>query len=193
MRLWNVESGALVSAWQAAPRYVDATIFAPDGHTLATVGDDHIVKVWDVATHGLRFEIPQPLDSSVGIAFSHNGQSLAVGSQDSLVLHDPTTGKVQSRLELPRSIFRVVELAFTPNDGQLITHDGYRMANFSSGFIVDQCLPFEKPITLTRAACTAMAIAPDGESIAFTYFNYKDTGHQTFHVEHLPTPYLKLK
>src|SRR5262249_56335747 len=61
--------------------------FAPDSHTLATGGQDSVVKLWDVATgqlvRTLRGRPSDPLnypEDAVGaLAFSHDGTWLAAG------------------------------------------------------------------------------------------------------------------
>jgi WD40 repeat protein len=70
---------------------VDGVAFSPDGKTLATVGADHVLRLWDVAT---RRPLGGPLDGHTGwvstVAFSPDGRQLATAGEDRTIrLWDP--------------------------------------------------------------------------------------------------------
>jgi WD40 repeat protein len=65
---------------------VKAVAFSPDGRMLATGGDDHLVRLWDVHSH---HQISAPLAGAragvESVAFGRDGRTLAAGSNDSTV------------------------------------------------------------------------------------------------------------
>jgi WD40 repeat protein len=60
--------------------------FGPDGHTLATAGDDEDVRLWDLTAGGRPTLLGSPLTEHSkpvsAVAFSAEGRFLATGSQD---------------------------------------------------------------------------------------------------------------
>nr|WP_251096685.1 hypothetical protein [Streptomyces sp. Caat 7-52] len=60
--------------------------FGPDGHTLATAGDDEDVRLWDLTASGRPTLLGSPLTEHSkpvsAVAFSADGRFLATGSQD---------------------------------------------------------------------------------------------------------------
>jgi len=58
--------------------------FSPDGTTLATSGDDGMLRSWDLATRHQTGKIG-PFDSATLVAFDPDGKTLAVGGNDGIV------------------------------------------------------------------------------------------------------------
>ncbi|MEU9158511.1 hypothetical protein AB0D59_50325 [Streptomyces sp. NPDC048417] len=60
--------------------------FGPDGHTLATAGDDEDVRLWDLTASGRPTLLGNPLTEHSkpvsAVAFSADGRFLATGSED---------------------------------------------------------------------------------------------------------------
>ncbi|MFG3343854.1 trypsin-like peptidase domain-containing protein [Streptomyces sp. NPDC048018] len=98
---------------------VRTVAFSPDGETLATVGDDHTMRLWDVATGKAR--IFRKLTNEVySASFSPDGRTLATGDADDTVrLWNTTTGA--SRAIQAEGAGQVVAVAFSPDGSTLAT------------------------------------------------------------------------
>src|SRR5262249_51960670 len=57
----------------------------PDGRTLATAGEDHAVKLWDVTTGQERCTLKGHQGPVVAVAFAPDGNTLASGGEDNTV------------------------------------------------------------------------------------------------------------
>ncbi|MCF1508647.1 WD40 repeat domain-containing protein [Streptomyces glomeratus] len=129
VRLWDLATGrlrtTLTGAWrgsrpQTDPKgdseAVESVAFSPDGHTLASGGDDNdsAVRLWDVATSGLRTTLTGHPGGVESVAFSPNGRALASGGDDGKVqlwdvsLSDP--------LSAMRKIYQAVHRTFTRSE-----------------------------------------------------------------------------
>jgi WD40 repeat protein/serine/threonine protein kinase len=100
------------------PMEVWSLAFAPDGRTLASAGDDHLVRLWDVPTGREWAPLPEHDSLVTSVAFVPDGRTLASGSYDQTVkLWDTQTGALRG--SLPGPMDRVRCLAFSP-DGRLL-------------------------------------------------------------------------
>lgn len=64
---------------------VRSLAFSPDGHTLASGSDDHLVRLWDVGAATARRVLPGHFQAVTTVAFSPDGTLLATGSTDATV------------------------------------------------------------------------------------------------------------
>ena len=68
--------------------------FSPDGHRLASAGNDQTVRLWDAATGQPIGPLTGHTGAVTGVAFSPDGRRLASGSADQTVrLWNPDTGQ----------------------------------------------------------------------------------------------------
>jgi WD40 repeat protein len=99
-----------------------ALAVSSDGRTLASAGDDHVVKLWDLHTRSVRHTLATHADTVCGLAFSPNGKRLASVSHDgTVVLWDASSGdeiRVLNRGSRSRS-----RVAFSP-DGRTLAAGG---------------------------------------------------------------------
>jgi WD40 repeat protein len=103
-------------------QWVTAVSFSPQGHLLASSGDDGWVQIWDVATGKPTRALDPASGALSSAAFSPDGHALASGSTTGSVrLWDLASGA--SILTLEGHAHAVTKLAFSP-DGCLIASAG---------------------------------------------------------------------
>jgi RNA polymerase sigma factor (sigma-70 family) len=142
---------------------VNCAVFAPDGFTVASAGDDADapVRIWDVATGKelRRFEIPGHVNAC---AFSPDGKFLAAGGEERTVhLWDAATGRVLRTLR--KHPGPVTALAFSPDGGMLVsgaTDQVVRLWDPATGNQIGR-LP-----TRDNHAVLCLAFSRDGKTLA---------------------------
>jgi WD40 repeat protein len=88
--------------------------FSPDGKSIASVGVDAVLRVWDAAAGEQKFACKLG-SGEWAVAWSRNGKWLASGSGGTVHLWDAHTGK--ERVELEKRHQRGIwQLAFSPDD-----------------------------------------------------------------------------
>ena len=93
---------------------VISVAFAPDGKLVASVGNDHLVRLWDPATGKEVRQLKGHLGGVESVAFAPDGKTLITGSYDhTLRLWETATGKELRRFEghqgpvLPLSLIHI--------------------------------------------------------------------------------------
>ncbi len=125
-RLLDVASGRVLANLESFPvpknqgrmDSVMSLAFAPDGKTIATVGYDRDLRVWDVATGCLRASLRAHSYDLTAVAYSPDGNTIASGDYDGNVrLWHVATHRPRARW--PGYGPAVVALAFSP-DGKTL-------------------------------------------------------------------------
>ncbi|MBL8160978.1 MAG: hypothetical protein JNJ61_03265 [Anaerolineae bacterium] len=93
VRVWNAETGDLISELSAHTDQVFALAFSPDGRVLASGSGDMSVILWDTETWQSTSVLQGHSSSVFTIAFSPDGSQLITGGADNTaVLWDAATG-----------------------------------------------------------------------------------------------------
>ncbi|OWK46905.1 WD40 repeat domain-containing protein [Fimbriiglobus ruber] len=95
IRTWEAgaKGGKLIRSAFAHDRAVTRLVYAPDGATLYSVGEDRVVKAWDAAKLTEVKVFPAQPDQVLAVALRPDGKQLALGGFDgSVVLFDTASG-----------------------------------------------------------------------------------------------------
>jgi WD40 repeat protein len=150
-----------------------AAALSPDGRTLASAGDDGVIRLWDVAAGTERRRLTGPRGRIRLLTFSPDGKLLASDGQDqSCRLWDVATGK-----ELRQFPGAAHALDFSP-DGKLLAWAGYdrtgqqvwglRLYDPATGKEVRDLTTYTGPDKFQQAQDAVMAVrfSPDGRTLA---------------------------
>jgi WD40 repeat protein len=127
VRLWQVGEGRLLHTLerQGYACMASGLAFSPDGRHLAgagaQVGPDFVARVWQVADGSLVADLPLSAEST-DVAFSPDGQILAVAARDGVTLWRMPDGTLVHTLEMaPDEEGRTwaTSLAFSPDGRRL--------------------------------------------------------------------------
>lgn len=133
-----------------------------NGRQFIAAGGDGVLSIWNVADLSLDKQIPISNESLRSIAFSPNGEVLAIGSSDGKVyLLDSRTYMVLDVLE--SHVNSVFAVAFTI-DGQYLL-SGSRDAHLNV-WKVGKKYQLYRRITAHMSTVNSIAVSPDGAFIA---------------------------
>jgi WD40 repeat protein/DNA-binding XRE family transcriptional regulator len=161
--VWHVGAGTRRQLWQAHTDQVRTIEFRPDERTLATGGQDGMIKLWD-PEQGTLLWTGRHIGSANKVAFSPDGRMLASCGDDGLIrFWDAQQGTPLQTLTSPGG--PVSALAWSP-DGRLLASGG----SDSQVWLWD--LKAAHPETSVRILTghthwvTQLAFAPDGRTLA---------------------------
>jgi WD40 repeat protein/serine/threonine protein kinase len=80
--LLDPADGKQLAAWQAENAEIHDLALSPDGDTLATVGEDGLVRLWDTRTRRLRARWPAHSSVIYSVSFSPDGTALATAGAE---------------------------------------------------------------------------------------------------------------
>ena len=104
---------------QHKPPVVTALRLGKDGRSLATAGDDHIVRIWSTLDGARIHRLTEHTDWVRSVDYSPDGQTLAsAGNDRRILLWDAASGEL--RTELPRAKEAVAAIRYSPGGQSLI-------------------------------------------------------------------------
>jgi WD40 repeat protein len=159
--------GALVRVGSTRLRHNGSVInvaFAPDGKTLATCGNDSLVRLWDPATGKEIRRFEGHKGNLEGLAFSPDGKTLLSGGNDGTArLWDLATGKEVRQMAGHRGTLTAV---FSP-DGKTIATKGGADA---TGKLWEAATGKElHTFKVARDTGSPLAFSPDGKRLAIVH------------------------
>ncbi|NEQ13579.1 MAG: hypothetical protein F6K44_06725 [Moorea sp. SIO3E2] len=143
---------------------------SPDDQYMATVGTDHILRLWSLSGKKLVPKKPVEWKAHLGptrsIAFSPNGKLLATAGDDSLApvkLWD-LSGKEQAKI-IPSGQARIEQVSFSP-DGQLLATAGVDATARLWTLSGQQVAQFEVYRPKSGPWIRSVSFSPDGKFLA---------------------------
>ena len=120
-RLYEWQTQELLQSFYGHSSTLSDLTFSPDGKTLATVGHDRKLRLWDLATGEERYAIVAHRDWVRSVAFDPDGWSLATSGDDKVArIWHVETG--QLLMELPDEGRGVSKVRFTSDGRNIICH-----------------------------------------------------------------------
>jgi eukaryotic-like serine/threonine-protein kinase len=159
LQVWDLASRRQITTIKAHQnKRVEALVYSPDGNLLATVGADRKLRLWDASN---SYRLLREYPSSQAVAFSHDGQFLAVGDSYEALVYQVATGQLLTRTSLRGRDVR--SLHFTADDSKLIAVGDEASTNLVDLTTGEMWNPFRIAGTIWCAACSR-----DGRRMATT-------------------------
>lgn len=126
-RVWDAETGQLLTMLSGRAVKLDCAQFSPDGSRIVSVGFDNTARVWDAETGRLRTELKGHESVVESARYSPDGRLIVTASRDHTArVWDADDGRLL--VELKGHTDRVSSAVFSPDSRQIVTASWDRTA-----------------------------------------------------------------
>ena len=134
-RIWNTATGDCQAELKGHSKWVNSTVFSPDGRHIVSASDDHTARIWNTATGDCQAELKGHSKEVYSAVFSPDGRHIVSASNDHTArIWNTATGNCQAELKgHSKSLHSTV---FSPNTRHIVSEsydDTARIWNTAAG------------------------------------------------------------
>lgn len=174
VKIWNLDTGTLVSSLTGHTSSVSSVAISPDGKTLASASDDKKVTLWDLGTGKPQYTLPGYSNEIEFVTFSPDGKTLVTVSDEDIIDKNKKTTKRKTikiwDLNTRKLLFTLTggagtvnAVSYSPKEQILaIGSDGANTVdlwNLGSKRLLSS-------LTVESPKVVSVALSPDGETLA---------------------------
>lgn len=174
VKLWSAASGTVKLTLNESHDDLASLAFSPDGKLIAGGANDATIYVWGTESGQLKRTLNRHQAIVTALTFSPDGQTLvSCGRDQTIVQWDVNTGRPIRELKWASRWMSTV--MFTPDGRQVLVGDEYGAVigfDTQSGASTRNFVWHEQVASPT-ARLRALALAPDGQRVAFVFLDRK--------------------